>query len=325
MISPNIDGTAQLALCPVPTPFDEGWLPVSGGHHIHFTQRGSPGGIPTVVIHGGPGSGSSPQQARFFDPARYRIIQFDQRGSGLSYPVGETRDNSTAYLLEDIDLLRRHLAVGRWLVVGGSWGATLGAVYAARYRSDVTGVVLRGLFLAGADDIRWFFQDAASEFPDAWSSFAEAAPPDRRHDLLAWLHDVFTKGAEDSQMHAAQRWHEWERALSAGAPDQVPDAATLRALCLRYRVQSHYLVNQCWLGDTEVIEACASLSGFPVVFLHGELDRVCPVERARLAQKACVGSRFQLAIGAGHDPFHPAMIGLTRNWLDRLSRRGEDG
>lgn len=321
MITPSISSTGQLALCPVSTPFDEGWLPVSGGHHIHYTQRGSPDGIPAVVIHGGPGSGSSPQQARFFDPARYRIIQFDQRGSGLSYPLGEIRDNSTAQLLEDIDLLRRHLAASRWLVVGGSWGATLGAVYAARYRSDITGVVLRGLFLAGSDDIRWFFQDAASEFPDAWLSFAEGAPPDRRHDLLAWLHDVFTKDNESSQMQAAQRWFDWERTLSAVAPGQVPDAATLRALCLRYRVQSHYLANQCWLGDTRVIEACASLSGFPVAFLHGERDRVCPVERAHLAQKACAGSTFHLAIGAGHDPFHPAMIDAMRRGLIGFSTR----
>lgn len=324
MISPNIDSTGQLALYPASTPFDEDWLPVSGGHRVHYTQRGNPDGNPAVVIHGGPGSGSSPQHARFFDPARYRIIQFDQRGSGLSDPFGETRDNSTAQLLEDIDRLRRHLAVSRWLVVGGSWGATLGAVYAAGYRSDVTGVVLRGLFLAGADDIRWFFQDAASEFPDAWQGFADGAPPDRRHDLLVWLHEVFIRGTEDSQMHAAQRWHDWERTLSAVAPGPVPDATALRALCQRYRVQSHYLSNQCWLGDAKVIEACASLSGIPVVFLHGELDRVCPVERARLAQQACAGSTFQLASGAGHDPFHPAMITLMRNWLDRLSRCGAD-
>lgn len=314
----------QLALYSTSTPFDEGWLSVSGGHHIHYTQCGIPDGIPAVVIHGGPGSGSSPQQVGFFNPARYRIIQFDQRGCGLSYPLGETRENSTEQLLEDIDLLRRHLTVSRWLVVGGSWGATLGAVYAARYRSDVTGVVLRGLFLAEADDIRWFFQDAASEFADAWLSFAEGAPPDRRHDLLGWLHDVFTKGTEDSQVHAAHRWHDWERTLSAVAPGQVPDAATLRALCQRYRVQSHYLVNQCWLGDAKVIEACASLGGISVAFLHGELDRVCPVERARLAHKACAGSTFQVASGAGHDPFHPAMITLMRNWLDRLSRCCED-
>lgn len=316
-----MDSTGHPALYPVSPPFDEAWLPVSGGHRVHYTQRGSPDGIPAVVIHGGPGSGSSPQQARFFDPARFRIIQFDQRGSGLSNPPGYVMDNSTAHLLEDIDLLRRHLGISRWLVVGGSWGATLGAVYAAGYRSDVTGVVLRGLFLAGADDIRWFFQGAASEFPDAWLNFAGAAPPDRRHDLLAWLHEAFTGDIGDAQMSAAQRWYDWERTLSTAAPGQVPDAAALRALCLRYRVQSHYLVNQCWLGDAKVIEACASLSGFPVAFLHGELDRMCPVERARLAQQACVGSTFQLAVGAGHDPFHPAMVTLMRNALDGLFRQ----
>jgi proline iminopeptidase len=317
---PSITSTGHLGLYPASNPFDEGWLPVTGAHHMHYTQRGNPDGIPVVVIHGGPGSGSSPQQAGFFDPARYRIIQFDQRGSGLSYPRGLIRDNSTAHLLEDIDLLRRHLAVRRWLVVGGSWGATLGALYAAGYRSDVRGVLFRGMFLAATADIRWFFQDAASEFPEAWQRFAAGAPSDRRHELLAWYHDVFIRDFEDAQIDAAQRWHDWERTLSAAAPAPAPDAAALRALCLRYRVQSHYLANQCWLGDTRVIEACASLSGFPVAFLHGELDRVCRVERARLAQQACAGSTFQLASGAGHDPFHPAMVSLMRNSLDRLSR-----
>jgi proline iminopeptidase len=313
-------GNGDSTLWPAVNPFDEAWLPASDGHRVHYTQRGNPDGIPVIVIHGGPGSGSSPQQARFFDPARYRIIQFDQRGSGLSEPPGELRANSTAHLLEDIDLLRRHLGVDRWLVVGGSWGATLGALYAAGYGSDVTGVLFRGLFLAAAADIRWFFQDAAGEFPDAWRSFAAGAPPDRRDDLLSWYHDVFSRDSGDAKIDAAQRWHDWERTLSAAAPAPAPDAAALRALCQRYRVQSHYLVNQCWLGDTRIIEACARLSGFPVIFLHGERDSVCPAERARLAQEACAGSRFELAIGAGHDPFHPAMVSLMRNSLNRLSR-----
>lgn len=126
-------------------------------------------------------------------------------------------------------------------------------------------------------------------------------------------------------MHAAQHWHDWEQALSGAAPGQAVDAHALRALCIRYRVQSHYLANQCWLGDAKVLKACANLSGFPVVFLHGELDMVCRGKRAKLAHEACAESTFELAIGAGHDPFHPAMITLMRNCLDRLSRRVEDG
>jgi len=305
-------------LFPAPAPFDEGWLAAGGGHRVYYSQRGNPLGIPALVIHGGPGSGSSAAQARFFDPACYRVVQFDQRGSGLSEPAGETRDNTTEQLLRDVDLLRRHLAINRWLVTGGSWGAALGAVYADRYRANVTGVLLRGIFLAQQQDIRWFFHDAASEFPAAWRTFAASAPADQRQDLLAWLHSVFTEGDEAAQTHAARSWHAWEQTLAGNTVVQSPDAETLTALCRRYRVQSHYLVNRCWLGNDAVVTACAHLcaSDFPIRFVHGELDRVCPIARARLAHIACANSTFEIAAAAGHDPFHPAMVTLTQKNLD---------
>jgi len=320
--------TPSLDVCrlfPVAPPFDEGWLAIDGEHRIYYSQRGNPHGIPALVIHGGPGSGGSAQQARFFNPARFRVIQFDQRGSGCSEPAGEIRDNTTELLVQDIDVLRRHLAIDRWLVTGGSWGAALGAVYAARYRADVTGVLLRGLFLAQQQDNQWFFQNAASAFPAAWSTFSDAAPADQRRDLLSWLHALFVKENDTAaQIRVARRWYEWEQTLGGVTAIQPPDADTLNALCRRYRVQSHYLVNQCWLGSDAVVAACAQLgvSDLPVRFVHGALDRVCPIERAMLAHKACVGSLFDVAAGAGHDPFHADMITLMRKHLDWFVQRG---
>lgn len=304
-------------------PFDTGLLPVGEGHRVAYTQRGNPQGLPVIVLHGGPGSGSSSLQAGFFDPVRYRVIQFDQRGSGLSEPGGETKQNRTELLLGDIEKLRRHLGIDRWLVTGGSWGATLGAVYAANNRASVTGVLLRGLFLTGEEDINWFFKDAAAEYPEAWLTFSRVAPEEARDNMLLWLCEVFDHGVDRLQKEAAAAWYGWERVMSGLPPSAVSTGNAQHLLVQRYRIQSHYLSHSCWLGESAVLQACANISGLPVLFVHGDLDKVCRPQNSKKASAVCPGSFVKWAGGAGHDPFHPAMISAMRAGLDRHYEFGD--
>lgn len=303
-------------------PWDAGLLPVGHSHRIAYSQRGAADGIPVLLFHGGPGSGSSPLQTRFFDPLRYRIVQFDQRGCGASRPAGEIRDNRTDLLLEDADSLRRHLGIERWLVAGGSWGATLAVLYAAKRREAVRGVLLRGIFLAESGDLRWFFHDAAARHPEAWERFSRLAPAAARGNLLPWLAGAMAKSDAVEHARLACGWNEWERALS-GLPAASPPAnEALRALVLRYRIQAHYLAHGCWLGEGEVLSACARLLGFPVLFLHGAEDCVCRPEGARRAHASVPGSALQWVKAAGHDPYHPAMAEAMAGALERYAASG---
>lgn len=321
--SPQTVADGPAPLYPAAVPFDSGILRVGGGHRLAYSQRGAVDGIPALLLHGGPGSGSSPAQARFFDPGRYRVIQFDQRGCGLSQPAGETHHNRTALLLADIETLRRRLGVARWLVVGGSWGATLGAAYAAAQRPAATGVLLRGVFLSGGDDVAWFLRGAAAFHPAAWADLLHAVPQWGHGDPLPWLGRVFAGDDAPLQEAVAAAWFAWERVLGGLPPAPAPQGEALEALCRRYRVHCHYLARRCWLGRERVLKACAGLQGVPVAILHGRADMVCRPIGAWLAHRACPGSRLQWVDGAGHDPFHPAMAAAMVAALDRFAAGGE--
>ena len=304
-------------------PFDAGYLAVGGGHRIAYEQHGNPQGIPALVLHGGPGSSSSPAQRQFFDLADYRVIQFDQRGCGRSEPAGETSHNRTDLLLDDIESLRKHLQIGHWLVVGGSWGATLAALYAAAHPVAVSGVLLRGLFLATESDVHWFFHGAASIYPNEWSAFSDPAPRNAHAELLPWLFQVFSREDLNLQNRVAQGWFAWESALS-GSPAIAPqEGEVLHKLIQRYRVQTHYLHNRCWLAEGAILNACAQLKTLPVCFLHGESDAICRPQSSLLAHQACPGSQLEWVKEAGHDPFHPGMRKAMSDALSRFARNGQ--
>lgn len=293
-----------------------GMLPVAGGHVIAWQEFGVPDGVCALVLHGGPGSALTPGLVRFFDLQHWRVIGFDQRGCGRSQPRGATRNNETDRLLEDIESLRQHLNVRRWLVVGGSWGGTLGLVYASRHPRSVSALLLRALFVPHADELRWFFQEARGLAPGPWQQLSSLAPREVRADLLPWLASVFAAPEHPAQEAAALAWLAWEQALAgaaAGAPADLP------AVIDRYRVQCHYLVHGCWLADRSLQDAARQLSGVPVAFLHGELDAVCRPAAARKVQASIPGSRFSEIPGAGHDPFHPAMEQAMRQALQDLA------
>lgn len=295
--------------CP---PWDEGLLDTGDGHRIRFEQSGNPQGIPALSLHGGPGSGAGARLRTFFDPAHYRIVLFDQRGCGGSKPLGLTEHNTLAHLVADIETLRRHLGITRWLVCGGSWGACLALSYASAYRDTCLALLLRSVFLGTREEIDWFFHGARRVRPAAWEAFAAPAPADRRSDLLAYYAEAVNDPDPTSALAAAQRWRCWETAL--GQPDAAPpdlpaagspEAATLIA---RYRVQAHYLRHGCFIARGGVLADAGRLAGLPVALVHGRADQVCRPDAARRVHTALPGSRLYEVRDAGHDPFAPGMF-----------------
>lgn len=260
-------------------PFDTFALPVSHGHRLHGEQWGAPAGRPLLLLHGGPGSGFTPALRRFFDPARFRVIAFDQRGSGRSLPAGGIAHNDTALLIEDIVRLRNALGIDRWLVAGGSWGATLALAYAATEPEAIDGLLIRSVFLARPVDI-------APVLPHA-EAFARAREADRPAAALAW-------------------WRV-EASLSGGPGAVDPVGKALAALIQRYTVQAHYLRAGCGLQAPPLLDRLAPLHAVPLRIVHGTADRLCPPEGARLVAERLPQATLHWAEGVGHEPFHPSM------------------
>jgi len=300
--------------------FDSGWLDVGAGHRVYYEQSGNADGTPVVVLHGGPGSGSSPRQRVFYDPARFRIVQFDQRGCGRSEPVGELAHNRTAALVGDIERLREHLAIPRWLVSGGSWGSTLALVYSAAHRERIAGVILRAVFLAGRADIDWYFDGSRAVAPEAHERFMAEIPRRWRGRVITYLDRSMRGDDVGKALRLATAWMNYEAVLSGADPAfpqaVPPPAGGEPALCAKYRVQARYLAQRCFLGRHAVLHAAAALRGVPVALIHGTRDLICLPQGAWRVHRACAGSRLAWAPGAGHNPFHPAMDRLMRDALD---------
>jgi len=304
--------------------FDAAWLDVGDGHRVYYEQAGVADGIPVVLLHGGPGSGSSARQREILDARRYRIVQFDQRGCGRSTPPGETLHNHTDALIADIEALRVHLGIERWLVGGGSWGAALALAYAARHRESVTGLLLRGVFLTGDDDLAWFFHDVAALAPEANAEFMQAIPRHWRRSVVAWLDRCFAN-RDPRCGRVAAAWQAYETRLTGERPqtNAPPNEEASSRLIAKYRVQAHYLKRRCFLGERAVLRAASSLRGVPVAIVHGEYDRICRPINAWRVHRACPGSRLTFAAQAGHSPFHPATFALSRSAAECFAASGD--
>lgn len=288
---------------------------------MHVEEHGNPAGVPALVLHGGRGSGGSPVLRSFFDPAQYRIICPDQRGAGRSTPAGCIESNTLADLLADLRRLREHLAVERWLVVGGSWGATLALLHALDQPAAVAGLLLRNVFLARSADIHAFFNDPRPASDPRWQQLQRQAR-NAGCSTVDWLATIFATAAPQAQRDAALCWWQWEQRKSGAPSALAQEDAAVDALVQRYRIQSHYLKHACWLASPTLLERCARLPEVPTLIVQGMEDAVCPPGGA-LALQQVLGARATLHCveSAGHDPNHPAMAAAMRQALQRFAQR----
>jgi len=303
-----------------------GWLPEDRGHRIYWEECGNPAGLPVVVLPGGPGSGASPAHRRFFAPTGYRIVLFDQRGCGRSTPRGELRHNTTDLLVADIERLRAHLGIPRWLVVGGSWGAALTLAYAARHRAACLGLILRGMFLAGQSDLDWFFGGAGALLPEAYQMFLAPVPKSRRRDPLGWLERTLKGADREAAILAVRHWMAWEDALARPglAPAEPParPADAVQDRLDKYSLQAHYLRRHCFLGERRVLDCAARVHGLPTLLLHGRLDLVCRPANAWRVHRTIDGSRLRWVDSAGHNPFDAPMASALVDAAGHFLRQG---
>ena len=288
-------------------PYDTGMLAVDARHTLYYEQCGNPNGRPVVLLHGGPGAGCSAKMRRFHDPAKYRIVLFDQRGSGRSTPHADLVDNTTWDLVADIERLRTKLAIDRWQVFGGSWGSTLALAYAETHPERVTELVLRGIFMLRRWELEWFYQEGASRlFPDAWEPYLEAIPEAERGDLIAAYHRRLTSPDEATRLAAARAWSVWEGATSFLRVDPAfvighEDAAFALAFA---RIENHYFVNDGFFEtQDQLLRDAARIADIPGVIVHGRYDVVCPIQNAWELHKAWPKAELVISPTAGHSAF----------------------
>ncbi len=294
-------------LYPPVEPRVTGSLRVSDRHVLHYEECGNPDGKPVVLLHGGPGGGCSANMRRFHDPARYRIVLFDQRGSGRSTPHADLLDNTTGDLVDDIERLREHLDIARWQVFGGSWGSTLALAYAQKHPEAVTELVLRGIFLLRRWELEWFYQEGASRlFPDAWEEYLAAIPQVERGDLISAYHRRLTSEDAAERLAAARAWSVWEASCSFLHQDrEFIDSHRGEDFALAFaRIESHYFVNGGFFEEEgQLLRDAHRLHGIPGTIVHGRYDVVCPIQSAWDLKKVWPQAELAICPTAGHSAF----------------------
>ncbi|MGE5318922.1 MAG: prolyl aminopeptidase [Hyphomicrobiaceae bacterium] len=311
-------------LYPPLTPYASGMLETTGIHRIYWETSGNPDGIPVLFVHGGPGSGTSPAQRRFFDPARYRIILFDQRGSGRSTPHGEIADNTTPHLIADMEALRRELGIDTWLIFGGSWGSTLALAYAEAHPDRCRGLVLRGIFLCRKSEIDWFLDGIRAFFPEAQRQLAEFIPESERHDLLGAYHRRLVDPDPAVHQPAAHQWATFEASCSTLLPNPELVAAfgSDKTALPHSRIEAHYFVNHIFLPDNSLLANVDRIRGIPATIVQGRYDAVCPIVSADELARAWPEARYVIVPDAGHSAFEPGIARELVAACDRFARTG---
>lgn len=305
-------------------PYRSGALRVSDVHAIYFEESGNPRGKPVVFLHGGPGGGTDPKQRRFFDPEKYRIVLFDQRGCGRSTPHASLVDNTTWHLISDIEALREHLGIAKWQVFGGSWGSTLALAYAQEHPERVTELVLRGIFLVQERELKWFYQWGTSElFPDAWEKYVEPIPIHERGDFIRAYYARLTSADEVERTRAAKAWSIWEAATSylRVNADYVARAGEDEFALAFARIECHYFVNKGFFrSDTQLIDGVAKIRHIPAVIVQGRYDVVCPMVTAWALHRAWPEAEFRIVTDAGHSAYEPGTVHELVSATDAFAR-----
>lgn len=302
----------QLGLYAPIEPYRTGRLAVGGGHEIYFEECGNRNGKPVVVIHGGPGGGSNPTMRRFHDPSRYRLILFDQRGCGRSTPHASLVDNTTWHLIADMELLRRHLGIERWQLMGGSWGATLAVAYAIQHPERVEEIILRGVFLLREAEIKWFYEEGCSWiYPEAFAAFLSTLTESERRDPIASYHRRLTHSDPRIQIEAARAWCVWEASTMALRPDPArirAFASDSYALAFA-RIECHYFINRGFLEvDGQLLRDAPRLARIPGVIVQGRYDVVTPPRSAVELHRAWPASTLKIVPDAGHAMTEPGIV-----------------
>ncbi len=312
-------------LYPSIRPYATHTVEVSGGHRLYVEESGSADGIPVLFLHGGPGAGCEPWHRCFFDPCRYRIILFDQRGCGRSVPHAALTDNTTAHLISDMETIRALLGVERWLLFGGSWGSTLALAYAERHPESVLGLILRGIFLCREEEIHWFYQQGASRiFPDYWEDFIAPIPESERGDLLRAYYRRLTGRDELARMAAAKAWAIWEGRTATLTANEavVKHFATPHTALSVARIECHYFINGAFLRPNQLLEEAGRIADIPGIIVQGRYDLICPMASAWALHRAWPKSELKIVPDAGHAALEPgissALVDASDWFADRL-------
>ena len=312
-------------LYPAIEPFKHGYLRVSDVHEIYYEECGNPAGKPAIFLHGGPGAGSDKRARQFFDPHHYRIVVFDQRGCGRSRPSASLIENTTWHLVADMERLRKHLGIERWLVFGGSWGSTLALAYAEAHPERVSELVLRGIFMLRYNEIRWFYQHGASEiFPDCWEAYRDAIPPDERDDFLRAYHQRLTGNDQRAALAAARAWSVWEASTSFlhSNLDNIRRWGEDQFALAVARIESHYFVNRGFLrSESQLVDDVPRIRHIPATIVQGRYDVVCPATSAWDLHRAWPEADFRIVPDAGHSAFEPGNIHELVTATDRYRSR----
>jgi len=318
----DLAGLGTAGLFPEIEPRSSGMLRLDALHAMYWEECGRADGIPAVFLHGGPGAGSTSKHRRFFDPDAYRIIVYDQRGAGRSKPLGELRDNTTPHLVADLEALRRHLGVERWLVFGGSWGSTLAIAYAEAYPERCLGLVLRGIFLCRRSEIEWFLYGLRTVFPEPWEKFSGFLPRAERDDLLRNYHRRLIDPDPAIHMPAARAWSIYEGSCSTllPSPETVAYFAGDTVALGLARIEAHYFVNDIFLAENALLAEAPRLHSVPGVIVQGRYDMVCPLVSAHELHLAWPQAEYQIVPDAGHSAWEPGILGALVEATERFKR-----
>lgn len=311
-------------LYPAIVPYVTHSLAVDDTHTLHIEECGNPHGIPALFIHGGPGGGTSGWQRRFFDPERYRIILFDQRGCGRSTPHASLENNTTWHLVEDMEAIRQHLKIEKWLLFGGSWGSTLALAYAQTHPDKVLAMVLRGIFLCRDEDIHWFYQEGASRiYPDYWEEYLKPIPPAKRDKMVEAFYEILTGNNELQRMAAAKAWSIWEGRTATLLPnhevvDHFGDPYVALAMA---RIECHYFINHSFMRPNQLLEDMDRIRHIPAVIVHGRYDTVCPIDQAWALHERWHEATLRIVPDSGHSAAEPGIVDALIDATDMFAER----
>lgn len=317
----------MFVLYPEIKPYNREHLSVEHPHELYLEESGSPDGIPVLFVHGGPGGGCTSGDRCFFDPEKYRIILFDQRGAGRSKPHADLNSNNTQALISDIEAIRNHLGIDQWLLFGGSWGSALSLLYAQQHPEQVLGLILRGIFLCRKKDLDWFYQGGAAHvFPDYWESYSKLIPEGERDDFISAYYKRLTSDNELAKMAAAKAWSQWEGqcATLRPSPETVDHFCDPHLALSLARIEAHYFINHAFIEENQILDNMSRIADIPGVIVHGRYDMVCPLDNAFELYNRWPQSELKIIRDAGHASREPgivdALVRATKEFANRIEK-----